>query len=84
MPTAPILWLVRKDHSAFNDDHGREIVNVMLSGVVFGLLSAPIVVLGWIAFAAWMVAMIVNMIRAAIAAGNNEYFRYPMIIRFLK
>ena len=77
-----IIWLVTKDKSAFNDDHGREIVNfgmsflllhVLLGITVIGLLLIPVL---------WIVAMI-NLIRGACAAGRGELFRYPLTFRFL-
>ncbi len=81
--TPLVLWLVRKDESVFNDDHGREVLNMLLSGLIFtiGLILIPII--GWFALAIWYVITVVNMIRGAMAASNGEYFRYPMIIRFL-
>ena len=81
--TPLVLWLVRKDQSVYNDDHGREVLNMLLSGLLFtvGLMFIPII--GWLALAVWYVVTVVNMIRGARAASNGEYFRYPMIIRFL-
>ncbi|MDY7108158.1 MAG: DUF4870 domain-containing protein [Planctomycetota bacterium] len=79
---APVaLWLIRKDKSAFVDDHGREVVNLLLTTVVFSAtvitgITVPFVLI-------WVVMMLVNLIRGAIAASNGEYFRYPMIIRFI-
>lgn len=80
---APIvLWLVRRNQSVFNDDHGREIVNFGLTFVLLHLLLAVTVVGLFVWPVLWVVA-VVNMIRGAVAAGNGEYFRYPMTIRFL-
>ncbi len=81
--TPLILWLVRKDQSAYNDDHGREVLNMLLSGLIFtiGLIFIPII--GWLALAVWYVITVVSMVRGARAASKGEYFRYPMIIRFL-
>ncbi len=81
--TPLVLWLVRKDESVFNDDHGREVLNMLMSGLIFtiGLIFIPII--GWLALAIWYVITVVNMVRGARAASKGEYFRYPMIIRFL-
>ena len=81
--TPLVLWLVRKDESVFNDDHGREVLNMLLSGLIFtiGLIFIPII--GWLALAVWWVITVVSMVRGARAASKGEYFRYPMIIRFL-
>lgn len=84
-----VLWLVRKDHSSFNDDHGKEVVNFLISFVVLHLIlglacvtiiGIPFALLGILIL--W-IAGIIGMIRGAIAAGRGEYFRYPMTIRFL-
>ncbi len=77
-----VLWLIRRNQSAFNDDHGREIINfgisllilhVILADTLVGLLLIPVL---------WVVAVI-SVIRAARAASNGEYFRYPMTFRLL-
>jgi uncharacterized Tic20 family protein len=85
--TPAVLWLIRKDQSAFVDDHGREVLNMQLSAIVFSIILAVAgfltVGLGWLALAVWHIVIIIAQIRGAIAASNGEYFRYPMIIRFL-
>ena len=80
---APIvLWLVRRKHSVFNDDHGREVVNFTLSFIIWHFVTA-ITVIGLVLWPVLWIVAVVNNIRGALAAGNNEYFRYPMTIRFL-
>lgn len=77
-----VLWLLRRKESAFNDDHGREVVNFVLSFLLWHLILA-VTVVGLILWPVLWVVAIVNNIRGAIAAGHGEYFRYPMTIRFL-
>ena len=77
-----VLWLVRKDESPFVDDHGREMVNVILSFIIYHFV-AVITLIGIIALPALYVVGIVNLIRGAVAAGRGEHFRYPMTLRFL-
>ena len=79
--TPIVLWLIRKDKSAFVDDHGREVVNLLITAVVFGFATMTIIAVPFVLI--WVVMMLVNLIRGAIAASNGEYFRYPMIIRFI-
>ncbi len=74
-----VIWLVRRGESVFDDDHGREVINCILSYCLWCVLTLPTVI-GPIVI---IVVAIVNCIRGAIAAGNGEYFRYPMTIRFL-
>jgi uncharacterized Tic20 family protein len=85
--TPAVLWLICKDRSSFADDHGREVLNMQLSAL---LLSIILTVAGfltfglsWLALIAWHIVIIIAQIRGAVAASNGEYFRYPMIIRFI-
>ncbi len=80
-----VLWLMRRDESVFNDDHGREAINFTLSFMLWGLAAfvAVFIGIGLVLLPVLCVVGIVNCIRGAIAAGNSEYFRYPMTIRFL-
>ncbi|MHC4218199.1 MAG: DUF4870 domain-containing protein [Planctomycetota bacterium] len=80
---APIvLWLIRRNESAFNDDHGREMTNALISFVLYNI-AAIITVIGIIALPVLYVIGIINLIRGAVAAGRGEFFRYPMTIRFI-
>ena len=77
-----VLWLVRKDESTYVDDHGREMMNVFLTGLV--LVPVCVVTIIGIPLAiAWVIATFIGFIRGAVAASRGEYFRYPMTIRFL-
>lgn len=77
-----VIWLIRKDESAFNDDHGREIINFGLSQLVIHVLLA-LTAIGILLWPVLWIVIVVSLIRAAIAAGRGEYFRYPMTFRFL-
>lgn len=77
-----VVWLVRKDESAFNDDHGRELINALVSFFLYHLVAA-VTVIGLLALPVLYVVGIISLIHGAIAAGRGEYFRYPMTIRFL-
>ena len=85
--TPLVLWLIRRKQSQFVDDHGREVLNMQLSSLLFSIILAIggflTFGLGWLALAVWHIVIIISQIRGAIAAGSSEYFRYPMIIRFL-
>ncbi len=70
------LWAVRQSSSGFVDDHGREVINMQLTGLILlvSIVGAPIVPF-------WGVVCAVNSIRGAIAASQREHFRYGMIFR---
>ncbi len=77
-----VMWMAKKDSSAFIDDQGREVLNMSLTGVVLLLIGGMtgIFVLVWFV---WAIIALIGVIRGAAATSNGEYFRYPMTIRFL-
>jgi hypothetical protein len=77
-----VLWLVRRDKSAYVDDHGREMVNGIISFALYHLVLL-VTVVGLLALPVLYVLCIVNVVRGAVAASRGEYFRYPMTIRLL-
>ena len=77
-----VLWLIRKDESPFVDDHGREMLNALLSFVVYHIV-AIITLIGIIALPVLYIVGVVNLVRGAMSAARGEFFRYPMTIRFL-
>ncbi len=80
--TTLVLWLVRKKSSAFEDDHGRDALNFSISLIIYHFLLG-ITIIGIVLFPVLWIVAIISTIRGAVAAGNGEYFRYPMSIRFL-
>ena len=80
---APLcMWLFRRKTSVFNDDHGREVTNFVLSFALWHFVTL-LTVVGVILWPVLWIVAIVGNIRGAIAAGSGEYFRYPMTVRFL-
>ena len=77
-----VLWLVRKDHSRFAADHGKETLNFLLSFVVLHVLLA-VTIIGLALWPVLWVVSAVNVVRGSMAASRGEYFRYPVTIRFL-
>lgn len=87
-----ILWLVKKDSSAFVGHHGREALNFqitlmlvmlglgsltfVLMFVVVGILLVPVM------FIVPILALVAEII-AAIAAQKGEWHRYPCCIRLV-
>ena len=69
-----ILWLSRRDRSPFIDDHGREVVNMSITGLLLLMLTGPL----WII---WAIVILIGLVRGANAAHGGEFFRYPMTFR---
>jgi uncharacterized protein len=77
-----VLWLIRREQSVFNDDHGREVINFGISFLILNVLLL-ITLIGWLLLIPLWVIAVISLIRAAVAAGQGEYFRYPLTFRFL-
>jgi uncharacterized Tic20 family protein len=77
-----VMWLIRRNGSVFVDDHGREATNFSISFLLYHILLG-ITIIGIFAFPILWIIMLINQIRAATAASNSEFFRYPLTIRFL-
>jgi uncharacterized Tic20 family protein len=87
-----ILWLIKKDQSAYIDYHGKEALNFQISIMLY-LISAFILtfilvfVIGPLAFPLLFLLGIVFLvleILAAVAAQKGELHRYPLCIRFIR
>jgi len=80
-----VIWLVKKDDSAFVDDQGKEALNFnitisiagfvafLLTFVVIGAILLPIIGIFWL----------VMTIVAAVKANGGEYYRYPLTLRLI-
>lgn len=81
-----IIWLVKKDESAFVDQEGKESLNFQITMLIYyiaaGLLS--IVLIGLIIFPLLAVFQLVIAIIAAVKANDGQHFHYPITIRFIK
>jgi uncharacterized Tic20 family protein len=87
-----ILWLVKKDSSAFVGHHGREALNfqITLMLVMLGLGSVTVVMMFVVVgiflipvmFVVPILALVAEII-AAVAAQKGEWHRYPCCIRLV-
>ncbi len=84
-----IVWLLKKNDSAFIDEHGRESLNFHISLWIYGLISSllwftiiliPLVLLIW---AAIYLGGLIYSIIAGLKASNGEHFRYPLTLRLI-
>jgi len=81
-----IIWLIKKDQSAFINDQGKEVLNfeitVFMAMIVASLTC--IIGIGLILMPLVMVCNLVFMIVGAIAASKGTAYRFPLAIRLLK
>ena len=81
-----VIWLVKKDESAFVDDQGKEALNfqitVMIAIVAAWLLT--FVCIGFILLPAAAIANVVFCILAAVESNKGVAYRYPVTLRLIK
>ena len=80
-----IIWLLKREESAFIDYHGKEYLNFVISYFVYGIVASisMIVLIGFLLAPVVAVAAIVFTIIAAIKAYNGEMYRIPLIFRII-
>jgi uncharacterized Tic20 family protein len=81
-----VIWLIKKDQSAFVNDQGKESINFQISITIYGIISAIliIVVIGILTSIALGIFWLVLIIVASVKANEGQLYRYPLTIRFLK
>lgn len=80
-----VLWLIKKDQSAFVDDQGKESLNFQITVTIAMVISFAFVCvfIGYfMIFGVW-IAAVVYTILAAVAANKGIRYRYPFTIRLI-
>ena len=83
---ALIIWLIKKDQSAFVDEQGKEALNFQIT-VLIGVVGSWIlmfVLIGMLLLPLLLIANLVFCILAAVAVSKGQHYRYPLAIRLLK
>ncbi|GHT54668.1 hypothetical protein FACS189451_12350 [Bacteroidia bacterium] len=81
-----VLWMMNKDNNKRVDAQGKEIMNFIISMVIYSVISAVLCLLlvGFLLLGAIAVLQIACAVIAALRANNGEDYVYPLTIRFLK
>jgi uncharacterized protein len=83
---ALIIWLSKKDQSAYIDEQAREALNfqiTMLIGFVVAYILTHILI-GVLLIPVLVIANLVFCILAAVAVSEGKHYRYPFALRLLK
>lgn len=83
---ALIIWLIKKDQSAFIDEQGKEALNFQIT-ILIGFVAAgvlTIILIGALLMPVLLVVNLVFCIIAAVAVSKGEHYKYPFAIRLLK
>lgn len=81
-----IMWMINKDRSVNIDLHGKNIINFMISWIIYAVVSGIlcVILIGFVMLIAVAAMQIIFIILAAIKASNGEYWKYPLSIEFIK
>ena len=81
-----VIWLIKKEESAFVEDQARESLNFQISLSIYMLAAGflTFVLIGFVLVPAAGIFGIVVVIIAAVRANKGEKYRYPLCIRFIK
>ncbi len=81
-----VIWLVKRDESAFVGDQAKEALNFQISMSVYGVVAAVLVFLliGLVLLPLLAIAWFVLLIMAAMEAKKGKKYRYPFTFRLIK
>lgn len=81
-----VIWLIKKDQSAWVDKQGKESLNFQISILIYGIVAAilTLIVIGVFLAIAVGIFWLVMVIMATVKVNNGEDFEYPLCIRFIK
>ncbi len=81
-----VMWATNKEDSAEIDAHGKNIMNWMLSALIYGVICAilTVVYVGTLGLFALGLCNLAFVIIGAVKANKGQLWRYPLSIRFFK
>jgi uncharacterized Tic20 family protein len=83
---ALIIWVIKKDQSAFVDEQAKEALNFQITMLIAFVVASVlmVVLIGLLLMPLLVVANLVLCIIAAVKSSKGEHYRYPFAIRLLK
>lgn len=81
-----VLWQLKKEEFPIVDQHGKVVVNWIISAFIYSLvcLVLTLILIGVFGFMALGLATIIFAIIGGIKANEGEVWEYPLTIKFLK
>jgi len=81
-----VIWLSKKDESAFITEHAKESLNFQLSVFLYVILAGllSLILIGIPILFGLIITDIVCVVIASMKADKGEFYRYPITIRFVK
>ena len=81
-----VMWVTNKEQFTEVDAHGKNIVNWILSLLIYLVVSIFLmfVIIGFFLLFALIIVNIIFIIIGAVKANQNEVWEYPLSIKFFK
>ncbi|MDW7739128.1 MAG: DUF4870 domain-containing protein [Bacillota bacterium] len=81
-----VVWLIKKDQSAWVDKQGKESLNFQISITIYAIVAGilTIIVIGVLLLIAVGIFSLIMIIIATVKTNNGEDYQYPLCIRFIK
>lgn len=84
---APLLiWILKKDESAFINDQGKEALNFQISITIYVLISVVLMILliGIVLLVIIGIFSLIFVVIASINSFDGKAYRYPLTFRVIK
>lgn len=80
-----VLWILKKDYSAYVDRVGKEVLNFVISFTIYGAIAGALVMIlvGVILLPLVSITFIVLGILGLWHSTKSRFYRYPMIFRLI-
>ena len=80
-----IIWLIKKDESAYVSKNGKLSLNFQISVTIYALVAGllTVILIGIPILIAVMLFNIVMIIMASVKVNKGEEFKYPLSITFI-
>lgn len=81
-----VMWLTNKDQSKVIDQHGKEIINWMISSFIYLIISFILTcfLIGYVTLFGLFIISIIFPIIGAVRANEGRFYRYPLSIPFIR
>jgi uncharacterized Tic20 family protein len=80
-----VIWLIKKDESAFVDDQGKEALNFQITMLIGYVVSGALTmaVIGCVLLPIVLLVDLIFSIMAALEANKGVRYRYPFALRLI-
>ncbi|GAA4872650.1 DUF4870 domain-containing protein [Paenibacillus vulneris] len=81
-----IIWLIKKDESAYIAEHAKESLNFQISMIIYSFVAGILcfAVIGFVLLPLLGIFALIVIIIASVRASKGQMYEYPLTIRLIK